>query len=418
MHHFTYRDGELHAEDVPVAAIAAAVGTPVYVYSLATVRRHYRVFDAAFGEIPHLVCFAVKANDNLAVLRAMAREGSGFDIVSKGELFRALRAGADPRRVVFSGVGKTADEIEYALRAGILMLNVESPQELEAVNTVAGRLGLRAPVALRVNPDVDPQTHPYIATGLKKSKFGIDIRQSLLEYERARALPHLDVIGVDCHIGSQLTTVAPFVDAVGRVAELTEELLARDFRITHLDVGGGLGITYSDEHPPAPGEYAGALTGALRGLGLTLVLEPGRVIVGNAGIFVTRVIYRKRTPEKEFVIVDGGMNDFIRPALYGAHQAVQAVRPTSARTITADVVGPVCESGDFFARDREITEPAPGDLLAVMSAGAYGFVMASNYNARPRPAEVLVDGGDFYVIRERETLEDLVRSDRMPPILE
>jgi len=417
MHHFQERNGELYAEGVPLSAVAERVGTPCYVYSLATLRRHFRVFDEAFESIPHLVCFSVKSNSNLAVLRTFAREGSGFDIVSGGELFRALKAGADPGKIVFSGVGKTAGEIRYALAAGILMLNVESPGELDAIDSVAGQLGAKARVALRVNPDVDPKTHPYISTGLKKSKFGIDIQRSLEDYRRARSLPHIEVVGVDCHIGSQLTTVPPFVDALERIHDLVGRLQAENFQIRYLDMGGGLGITYNDEKPPEPRHYAGALTEGLRDLDVTLLLEPGRVIVGNAGILLTRVLYLKSTNEKNFVVVDGGMNDLIRPALYGSYQAVQPVRPRNGTRFTADVVGPVCESGDFFAKDRDLPAIEPGDLLAVMSAGAYGFVMASNYNTRPRPPEVLVDGEQLHIVRARETLEDLVRGEQIPMML-
>lgn len=430
MHYFQYRQGELYAEDVPVARIVEQVGTPVYLYSLATLRRHYRVFDEAFARIKHLVCFSIKANANLAVLRTFVREGSGFDVVSSGELFRALKAGADPRKIVFSGVGKSRKEIAYALEQNILMFNAESEQELDAINAVAGSLRKKAPVSLRVNPDVDPKTHPYISTGMKKSKFGIDIKRSLDEYERARVLPNLNVIGVDCHIGSQLTSTSPFVDALARVKELLLRLRERGFALNYLDLGGGLGITYNDENPPQPKEYAGSLmemmgalatpsTGAATpGIGLTLVLEPGRVIVGNAGILVTRVLYLKNNGEKNFVVVDGGMNDLIRPALYGSYQGIQPVKQTTGKKMVADVVGPVCESGDFFAKDREVTVFAPGDLMAVMSAGAYGFVMASNYNTRPRPAEVLVDGANFSVVRERETLDDLLRGERIPAALQ
>lgn len=417
MHHFQERNGELYAEGVPLSAVAERVGTPCYVYSLATLRRHFRVFDEAFESTPHLVCFSVKSNSNLAVLRTFAREGSGFDIVSGGELFRALKAGADPGKIVFSGVGKTAGEIRYALAAGILMLNVESPGELDAINSVAGQLGAKARVALRVNPDVDPKTHPYISTGLKKSKFGIDIQRSLEDYRRARSLPHIEVVGVDCHIGSQLTTVPPFVDALERIHDLLGRLQAENFQIRYLDMGGGLGITYNDEKPPEPRHYAGALTEGLRDLDVTLLLEPGRVIVGNAGILLTRVLYLKSTSDKNFVVVDGGMNDLIRPALYGSYQAVQPVRPRNGTRFTADVVGPVCESGDFFAKDRDLPALEPGDLLAVMSAGAYGFVMASNYNTRPRAPEVLVDGEQLHIVRARETLEDLVRGEQIPMML-
>ncbi len=414
MHHFQERNGELYAEDVPLRQIAEQVGTPAYVYSLATLRRHFQVFDAAFEGIPHLVCFSVKANSNLAVLRTFARAGSGFDIVSGGELFRALKAGADASKIVFSGVGKTTAEIRYALTAGILMFNVESPGELDTINAVAGELGAKARVALRVNPDVDPKTHPYISTGLKKSKFGIHIQRSVEDYRRARSLPNIDVVGVDCHIGSQLTTVPPFIDALQRIHDLVGRLHDEGFQIRYLDMGGGLGITYNDEKPPQPRDYAAALAEGLRGLDVTLILEPGRVIVGNAGILLTRVLYLKSTDEKNFVVVDGGMNDLIRPALYGSYQGIQPVRARNGTRFTADVVGPVCESGDFFAKERELPALDPGDLLAVMSAGAYGFVMASNYNTRPRPPEVLVDGDRFHVVRERETLEDLVRGENIP----
>jgi len=430
MHYFQYRGSELHAEDVPIARIVEQVGTPVYLYSLATLRRHYSVFDEAFARIKHLVCFSIKANSNLAVLRTFAREGSGFDVVSGGELFRAMKAGADPRKIVFSGVGKSRDEITYALQQNILMFNVESSQELDAINAVAGSLGKKAAVSLRVNPDVDPKTHPYISTGMKKSKFGIDIKRSLDEYERARTLSHLNVIGVDCHIGSQLTSTSPFVDALARVKELILHLRERNFAINYLDLGGGLGITYNDENPPEPKEYAGSLMEMMGALAtaktgaaapdtdLTLVLEPGRVIVGNAGVLVTRVLYLKNNGEKNFIVIDGGMNDLIRPALYGSYQGIQPVKQTTDKTLVADVVGPVCESGDFFAKDREVTAFAPGDLMAVMSAGAYGFVMASNYNTRPRPAEVLVDGANFFVVRERETLDDLIRGEQIPAALQ
>jgi diaminopimelate decarboxylase len=418
MHHFQHRNGELHAEGVPLREIATRVGTPCYVYSLATLERHYSVFDRAFAAVRHLICFSVKANSNLAVLRTFARAGSGFDIVSGGELFRALRAGGDPAKIVFSGVGKTREEIVAALRAGILMFNVESPAELDTINAAAGAVGVKARVALRVNPDVDPKTHPYISTGLKQSKFGIHIQRSIEDYRRARALPHIEVIGVDCHIGSQLTTVPPFVDALARIRTLVGRLEQEQFHIRYLDMGGGLGITYNDEQPPEPRDYAAAVTEGLHGLDVTLVLEPGRVIVGNAGILLTRVLYLKSTDEKNFVVVDGGMNDLIRPALYGSYQGIQAVMPRDGRKLIADVVGPVCESGDFFAKDREILPLAPGDLLAVMSAGAYGFVMASNYNTRPRPAEVMVDGDSFYVVRERETLDDLIRGESVPAMLQ
>ena len=423
MHHFEYRSGELYVEEVPVRRIAGEVGTPAYIYSLATLRRHYRVFDQAFAKSRHLICFSVKSNSNLAVLRTFAREGSGFDIVSGGELFRALKAGADPQKIVFSGVGKKKEEIEYALNAGILMFNVESEQELAFLDEVGRGLGKKAPISLRVNPDVDPKTHPYISTGMKKSKFGIEIQRATELYTKALSLGNLEVIGVDCHIGSQLTSVEPFVDALSRVREYLDRVLVGYLKkegadIRYLDLGGGLGIRYKDEDPPHPEQYAAALIRGLEGLDVTLILEPGRVIVGNAGVLVTRVLYLKETQEKNFVIVDGGMNDLIRPALYGSYQAIRPVAESVAEAIVADIVGPICESGDFFARDREIPRPRTGDLLAVMSAGAYGFVMASNYNTRPRPPEVMVDGDNFYVVRERETLDDLIRGESIPAALQ
>ena len=423
MHHFEYRNGEMFAEAVPLKKIAKEVGTPAYVYSLATLKRHFRVFDQAFAAVPHIVCFSVKANSNIALLKAFAKEGSGFDIVSGGELFRALKAGGDPQKIVFSGVGKKREEIEYALNSGILMFNVESEQELVALNEIAAGAGKRAPISLRVNPDVDPQTHPYISTGMKKSKFGVDIKKSLETYRKAVALPNVDVVGVDCHIGSQLTSVTPFVDALAKVREYLERVLVGEMRkegtqIRYLDLGGGLGINYHDETPPSPDEYAKAIIEGLVGLDVTLILEPGRVIVGNAGILVTEVQYLKETETKTFVIVDGGMNDLIRPALYGSYQAIQPVAKNNAENIVADVVGPICESGDFFAKDREIARPKRGDLLAVMSAGAYGFTMASNYNSHPKPPEILVDGDKYYVIRKRETFDDLINGEAIPQILQ
>jgi len=418
MNFFEYRGNELYGEDVPLARIAGEVGTPCYVYSLKTLRRHYRVFDQAFGAAPHLVCYSVKANSNLAVIGAFAKEGSGFDIVSGGELYRCLAAGAEPRKIVFSGIGKTRDEMAYALREGILQFNVESEAELDALDAVAAEVGKKAPIALRVNPDVDPKTHPYISTGLKKSKFGIELGRAPEIYERARMLKHLEVVGVDCHIGSQLTEVAPFRDALARVRGLILDLRARGFQIRTLDFGGGLGITYNEEAPPEPNDYAATLLGdGLTNLGVTLLLEPGRVLVGNAGILLTRVLYLKTTETKKFVIVDGAMNDLIRPSLYGAFQKIEPVVRSERPAAVVDVVGPVCESGDFFAKDRELAEVEPGELLVLRGAGAYGFVMASNYNARPRSAEVLVDGGRYDVVRARETLSDLVRGESIPETL-
>ena len=423
MNHFEYRNGEMFAEQVPLKRIAQEVGTPAYVYSLATLKRHFKVFDQAFAKARHIVCFSVKANSNLALLRAFAKEGSGFDIVSGGELFRALKVGADPKKIVFSGVGKKKEEIEYALEAGILMFNVESEEELFALNEIAASIGKKAPISLRVNPDVDPQTHPYISTGMKKAKFGVDIKKSLETYKKAVSLRNVDVVGVDCHIGSQLTSVTPFVDALAKVREYLDRVLAGEMKkegaqIRYLDLGGGLGISYHDETPPLPDDYARAIIQGLEGLDVTLILEPGRVIVGNAGILLTEVQYLKETETKKFVIVDGGMNDLIRPALYGSYQAIQPVVQTNADKMIADVVGPICESGDFFAKDREIARPRRGDLLAVMSAGAYGFTMASNYNSHPKPPEVLVDGDRYYIVRKRESMDDLINGEVIPAALQ
>lgn len=423
MNHFEYRNGEMFAEQVPLKRIAQEVGTPAYVYSLATLKRHFKVFDQAFAKARHIVCFSVKANSNLALLRVFAKEGSGFDIVSGGELFRALKVGADPKKIVFSGVGKKKEEIEYALEAGILMFNVESEEELFALNEIAASIGKKAPISLRVNPDVDPQTHPYISTGMKKAKFGVDIKKSLETYKKAVSLRNVDVVGVDCHIGSQLTSVTPFVDALAKVREYLDRVLAGEMKkegaqIRYLDLGGGLGISYHDETPPLPDDYARAIIQGLEGLDVTLILEPGRVIVGNAGILLTEVQYLKETETKKFVIVDGGMNDLIRPALYGSYQAIQPVVQTNADKMIADVVGPICESGDFFAKDREIARPRRGDLLAVMSAGAYGFTMASNYNSHPKPPEVLVDGDRYYVVRKRESMDDLINGEVIPAALQ
>src|SRR5262245_1439463 len=423
MNHFEYRNGEMFAEAVPLKRIAKEVGTPAYVYSLATLRRHFNVFEQAFAKVPHIICFSVKANSNLALLRAFARLGSGFDIVSGGELFRALKAGGDPKKIVFSGVGKKKDEIEAALAAGILMFNVESEDELTALNEIAAGIGKRAPVSLRVNPDVDPQTHPYISTGMKKAKFGVDIKKSIEVYRKATALKSLEVVGVDCHIGSQLTSLSPFVDALAKVREYLDRVLAGEMKrggaqIRYRECAGGLGINYNDEAPPLPDDYAKAILQGLEGLDVTLILEPGRVIVGNAGILLTEVQYIKETDTKKFVIVDGGMNDLIRPALYGSYQAIRPVVQSKAEIINADVVGPICESGDFFAKDRDIARPKRGDLLAVMSAGAYGFTMASNYNSHPKPPEVLVDGDKYYIVRKRETLDDLINGEVIPAALQ
>ena len=417
MHHFHYRENELFAEEVPVREIARKVGTPFYLYSAATLRRHFQVFDRSFGELPHLVCYAVKANSNLAVLRLLAREGAGADIVSGGELYRALKAGIPPEKIVFSGVGKTAKEIRAALKAGILMFNVESLGELKLISRLAKALGKKAPIAVRINPDVDPKTHPYISTGLKKNKFGLDLETAYKAYLQAKEDPNLEIVGVDCHIGSQLTEVSPFVEALRRVKAFLERLARAGISVKYLDLGGGLGIVYGKEAPPPPEAYARALMEELGSLPVTLILEPGRVLVGNAGILVTKVLYFKETPAKKFIIVDAGMNDLLRPAFYEAYHEIVPVSLKKRPKVVADVVGPICETGDFLARDRELPLPRAGELLAVMSAGAYGFVMASNYNSRPRPPEVLVNGRDFYVVRRRETYARLVAGEKIPDFL-
>lgn len=417
MHHFKYRRGILQAEAVPVPRIAEAVGTPFYLYSLATLEHHYQAFDQAFGRVPHLTCFALKANPNLAVLRIFARLGAGADIVSGGELYRALKAGIAPEKIVYSGVGKKAEEIEFALKKKIFMLNVESPEEMRLIDQVAGRLKKKAPVAIRVNPDIDAKTHPYISTGLKKNKFGINIRESLEEYRLARDLPHVQIKGVDCHIGSQLLLTGPFLEAVEKLNKLVTALEAMGLTISVLDLGGGLGITYDQEEPPQPREYARAIIQALGRESRTIILEPGRVLVGNAGILVTKVLFVKRGEEKNFIIVDAGMNDLLRPSLYGSFHGLLPVVKKKAPALQADVVGPICESGDFLAKDRTLPLPQAGDLLAVMSAGAYGFSMSSNYNARPRAAEVLSRGQEFEIIRKRETYADLVARERIPAFL-
>ncbi|ABE60456.1 diaminopimelate decarboxylase [Chromohalobacter israelensis] len=407
MDHFNYRDGHLHAENVPLTDIAERFGTPCYVYSRATFTRHFKAYSDALGDHPHLICYAVKANSNLAVLDLLARLGAGFDIVSRGELERVLAAGGDPAKVVFSGVAKQAGEMARALEVGIKCFNVESLPELERLNQVAGECGQVARVSLRVNPDVDAKTHPYISTGLKANKFGIAVDEAFAVYQRAAELPNLEIVGLDCHIGSQLTELAPFLDALDRLLILLDRLNEAGITIEHLDLGGGLGVPYQDEQPPAPYDYARALLERLDGRDLTLLFEPGRSIAANAGVMLTRVEYLKPGETQHFAIVDAGMNDLIRPALYQAWQRIVPVDTRQAReTAVYDVVGPVCETGDFLGKARELAI-APGDLLAVRSAGAYGFVMASHYNSRPRPAELMVDGDNVQVVRERETLDAL-----------
>ncbi len=415
MDHFLYRGDSLYAEDLPLAEIAERFGTPCYVYSRATLERHWHAFDHAFASHPHLVCYAVKANSNLAVLNLLARLGSGFAIFSVGELERVLAAGGDPSKVLFSGVGKRADEMARALEVGIRCFNVESEAELERLNRVAGELAKQAPVALRVNPDVDAQTHPYISTGLKENKFGIDIGQARRIYRRAREMPNIRVSGIDCHIGSQLTRLEPFLDALDRLLLLVQDLQDDGIAIDHLDLGGGLGIRYSDEQPPEPLAYAEALAGRLADLPYEIFIEPGRAIAGNAGVLLTRVEYLKQSDHKAFAIIDAAMNDLIRPTLYQAHQEIIPVRrKASGIRAQYDLVGPICETGDFLGKQRDLTLE-PGDLLAVRSSGAYGFTMSSNYNSRPRAAEVMVDGDRCYLVRQRETLAQLMQGESLLP---
>ncbi|PIQ28684.1 diaminopimelate decarboxylase [bacterium (Candidatus Blackallbacteria) CG17_big_fil_post_rev_8_21_14_2_50_48_46] len=415
MHYFEAINGELYCEDLPLSQIAEQVGTPTYIYSHRTLERHFRIFSEALGDIPHLICYSMKANSNRSILQIFLNRGGGLDIVSGGELYRAIQAGASPQRIVFSGVGKTSAEIAQALQADILMFNVESEGELNRIQEVAKNLGIKARIALRVNPDIDPKTHPYIATGLKKSKFGIAIQDALRLFQYASTLSHIEVSGVDCHIGSQITELNPFIDALHKLKELIHELREEyHLPIRFLDLGGGLGIPYHQETPPHPDEYAARIREETRDLDCTLIFEPGRVLVGNAGILLTEVQYLKQHEEKTFVIVDAGMNALIRPALYQAWQAIRPVKPREGVGRIVDVVGPICESGDFLALDRELPPVEPGDLLAVMSSGAYGFSMASQYNSYPRPAEVLVKGHEYAVIRERENYSDLIRSEQSP----
>jgi diaminopimelate decarboxylase len=411
---FNYRDGELFAEGVALSAIAERFGTPTYVYSRAHIEAQYRAYADALSGTPHLVCFAVKANSNLGVLNVLARLGAGFDIVSRGELERVLAAGGQADKIVFSGVGKTRDDMRRALEVGVHCFNVESTDELERLQVVAAEMGVRAPVSLRVNPDVDAGTHPYISTGLKENKFGIAIADAEDVYIRAAQLPNLEVIGVDCHIGSQLTTLSPFVDALDRLLELVDRLGDCGIQLRHLDLGGGLGVRYRDEEPPLAGDYIKAVRERLEGRDLALMFEPGRFIVANAGVLLTRIEYLKHTEHKDFAIVDAAMNDLIRPALYQAWMDVTAVQPRDGAARVYDIVGPICETGDFLAKERELAL-AEGDLLAVHSAGAYGFVMSSNYNTRGRTAEVLVDGDQAFEVRRRETVTELFAGESLLP---
>jgi diaminopimelate decarboxylase len=415
MHDFGYKNGELYCEGVPVSTIAQRVGTPFYLYSSNTLASHYRAFDKAFAGVPNIICFALKSNSNGAVLRVLGKEGAGADIVSGGELFRALRAGIDPKRIVYAGVGKRRDEIEYALKVGILMFNVESGEELLAIDRAANEMHAKAKIALRVNPNIDPKTHAYISTGLKENKFGIPIEEALEFYQLARGLANIEVVGVHQHIGSQITEVQPFIDALEKLVGFVRELRAAGMDITYINIGGGIGITYKDETPPLPKEVAAAIKPMLKASGCTIVMEPGRALVGNAGILVTRALYRKDSGEKKFLIVDAGMNDLIRPSLYDAYHEIRPlVEPASPKQETYDVVGPICESGDFLAKDRSLPVIQPGEYLAVLGAGAYGFSMSSNYNSRPRAAEVIVRGTDYFVVRERETYSELVKGEKVP----
>ncbi|HHG3507203.1 TPA: diaminopimelate decarboxylase [Vibrio parahaemolyticus] len=416
MDYFNYQDdGQLWAEDVPLQALAEQYGTPLYVYSRATLERHWKAFDSAVGQHPHLVCYAVKANSNLGVLNALARLGSGFDIVSGGELERVIAAGGDAKKVVFSGVGKTPAEMKRALELGIKCFNVESEPELERLNKVAGELGVIAPISLRINPDVDAKTHPYISTGLRDNKFGIAFDRAPEVYQFAQSLPNLNVQGIDCHIGSQLTSIDPFIDATDRLLALIDDLKSQGINIRHLDVGGGLGVVYRDELPPQPSDYAKALLGRLENhQDLELIFEPGRAIAANAGILLTRVEFLKHTEHKNFAIIDAAMNDLMRPALYQAWQDILPVSPRNGEPQTYDLVGPICETGDFLGKDRALVLQE-GDLLAVRSAGAYGFVMSSNYNTRTRAAEVMVDGNQSHLVRQREELTSLWQLEQILP---
>ena len=413
MDYFDYQSGQLFAEDVPLETLAATYGTPLYVYSRATLERHWLAFDEALADRAHLVCYAVKANSNLAVLNVLARLGSGFDIVSGGELNRVIKAGGDPAKVVFSGVGKQPDEMRQALEAGIRCFNIESEQELDMLNEVAGELALIAPVSFRVNPDVDAKTHPYISTGLKENKFGISIDDAERIYKRAESLPYINIQGIDCHIGSQLTELTPFIDALDRVLNLVATLAEKGIQLKHLDLGGGLGVTYNDESPPLPAEWAAAIKQKLQGFDGEIIIEPGRAIAANAGILLTRVNVVKKTPHKNFAVIDAAMNDLMRPTLYSAWQNIVTVAENSANDRdTYDVVGPICETGDFLGKDRELSIQA-GDLLVIRSCGAYGFSMSSNYNSRGRAAEVIVDGEQHTLVRARETFEDLIRGENL-----
>ena len=417
MHHFSYKNGELYAEAVAVKDIVDKFGTPVFIYSYNTLQRHFKAYKDAFSGFPHLICYAIKANSNIALLKLFAKHGSGADVVSGGELFRAIKAGIPCRKVVYAGVGKTEEEIRYALKNKILMFNVESENELQEIDRIAGKMKVRAPIALRINPDIDTMTHPYISTGLRKHKFGIPIENAIAYYKLARAMKNVEIVGIHKHIGSQLTKVLPFIDALKRILILMDDLAKQSIKLEYLDIGGGLGITYYDETPPNPSQLAKNILPLLKDRKLTLILEPGRSIVGNAGILVSKVLYVKKGEDKDFVVVDAGMNDLIRPSIYNAYHYVQPVVKNRKEKMFVDIVGPICESGDFLAKDREIQSIKPNEYLAVMSAGAYGFSMSSNYNSRTRAAEVMVKEKHFSVIRKRETYRDLLRGESIPKFI-
>jgi diaminopimelate decarboxylase len=418
MNFFNYKNNILYAEDVAVEAIAEKVGTPLYIYSYETIKRHFLNFHNAFNSYPHIICYALKANPHGSILRSLAQLGSGADIVSGGELYRALRAGVPAQKIVYAGVGKTDDEIRYALSSGILLFNVESAEELENINSIASEMNIKASVALRVNPDIDPQTHPYISTGLKKHKFGIPINEALEFYSQAQKLSFIEIWGIHKHIGSQITQIDPFVEALKKVLVLSDDLLKQGIEVKYIDIGGGLGIRYNDETPLEPSALAQKILPLMKQKNMTLILEPGRSIVGNSGILVTKVLYRKKGEGKKFIIVDAGMNDMLRPSLYDAYHHIIPVKKQRKKLVIADIVGPICETGDFLARQREIEEPQRGELLAVMSAGAYGISMSSHYNSRPKVAEVLVKGNEFFVISQREQYRDMIKQEHIPEFLQ
>ena len=418
MNYFDYKNGALYCEEVPVENIVRATGSPVYIYSYRTIERHYKVFDNAFKGVPHIICYSCKANSNIAILRAIGRLGGGVDIVSGGELYRSSAAYIPNDKIVFSGVGKTEEEIVAAIRSNILMINVESEEELSTIATIASKMKKHVPLSIRVNPEIDPKTHPYITTGLKKNKFGVMREDAMKLYDRIKAHKYLMPVGISSHIGSQILELGPFKEAVCSLREMVKQLKEKGITLKFIDIGGGLGITYKDELPPHPDDYARIIEEELKGTELTLILEPGRVIVGNSGIFVTKLLYIKKVPGKTFYIVDGAMNDLVRPSLYGAFHEIVSVRYNDAKKINVDVVGPVCESGDFLAKDRDMPLVESGELLAVLSAGAYGFSMSSNYNSRRRVAEVLVRDAEFNVIKSRETLKDLIKGEKIPSFME